>query len=292
MLQPNSQQVGARVLSKRTLVLLTLFLGGAGVHRVYLGRVRQGILFLLFSLTFIPVCAACVDLFYYVRTDEGTLRREWPNVCSRRTLIGFCLAVGAYMCLIWVLVWAYLTANPYATGYRMSNGFNESAVAVAMLAEKITADFMASGATDMSCDSPERGGCRFAKNDKCGIRQCFFETEQTRDAFRMGMIATYPGATVMGSIKSDSKGAITVSLSQEFLGWYWKRSGKDVSIVPTVDGVEVDLSDSANSGRTPIIWRCAKDSRTTLALTLVDKLCSSSMLGVYFKKIKELSISE
>lgn len=40
---------------KPTATLLALLLGGLGIHRFYLGRPTSGLLYLLFSWTFIPL---------------------------------------------------------------------------------------------------------------------------------------------------------------------------------------------------------------------------------------------
>ena len=51
--------------------LLTLFLGGFGAHRYYLGEIKIGILYTLFVWTFIPAVVALVELFLILgRTDR------------------------------------------------------------------------------------------------------------------------------------------------------------------------------------------------------------------------------
>lgn len=47
-----------------TAVLLALFLGGVGAHRFYLGQIGWGILYLLFSWTFIPMIVSLVECFF------------------------------------------------------------------------------------------------------------------------------------------------------------------------------------------------------------------------------------
>lgn len=46
-----------------TAVLLTVFLGGFGAHRFYLGNTGLGVLYIAFCWTFIPVGVALVELF-------------------------------------------------------------------------------------------------------------------------------------------------------------------------------------------------------------------------------------
>ncbi len=48
---------------RTTALLLTLFLGGLGAHRFYLGQVGVGVLYLVFAVTFIPVVVSLIELF-------------------------------------------------------------------------------------------------------------------------------------------------------------------------------------------------------------------------------------
>jgi TM2 domain-containing membrane protein YozV len=60
------------VKKDRTVALmLTLFLGGVGLHHFYLGRIGLGVIYLLFFWTFIPVLISLVELFLIMpRTDR------------------------------------------------------------------------------------------------------------------------------------------------------------------------------------------------------------------------------
>src|SRR5208283_3486523 len=53
--------------SRSIAILLAIFLGGFGIHKFYLNKPGQGVLYLLFCWTFIPAIAglieAIVDLF-------------------------------------------------------------------------------------------------------------------------------------------------------------------------------------------------------------------------------------
>jgi len=51
----------AGLKSKVAFVLLALFLGGLGIHRMYIGDVGLGILYLLFCWTGIPLVIAMVE---------------------------------------------------------------------------------------------------------------------------------------------------------------------------------------------------------------------------------------
>ena len=50
------------MVKKGAYIALCLFLGGAGIHKFYAGKWAVGILYLLFSWTYIPVCLAFIDL--------------------------------------------------------------------------------------------------------------------------------------------------------------------------------------------------------------------------------------
>lgn len=49
-------------VQKGIYILLALLLGGIGAHKFYAGKWVVGILYLLFSWTYIPVCLAFIDL--------------------------------------------------------------------------------------------------------------------------------------------------------------------------------------------------------------------------------------
>ena len=49
--------------NRTTGLLLTLFVGGFGAHRFYLGETVLGILYTLFFWTFVPAIIAFVELF-------------------------------------------------------------------------------------------------------------------------------------------------------------------------------------------------------------------------------------
>jgi TM2 domain-containing membrane protein YozV len=56
--------------------LLAVFLGGIGVHKFYLGKIGQGILYLLFSWTFVPSIVALIEgIIYLTTSDKGWLQK-------------------------------------------------------------------------------------------------------------------------------------------------------------------------------------------------------------------------
>jgi len=67
--QPSITASGGR--SKIAAGILALFLGWIGVHKFYLGKTGQGILYLLFCWTFIPGLIAFIEgIVYLTMSDE------------------------------------------------------------------------------------------------------------------------------------------------------------------------------------------------------------------------------
>lgn len=51
--------------------LFALLLGGLGVHKFYLGKIGQGILYLLFCWTFIPALVGLIEgIIYLTKSDQ------------------------------------------------------------------------------------------------------------------------------------------------------------------------------------------------------------------------------
>ncbi len=62
--------------SKTTAAILALFLGGLGIHKFYLGKSAQGILYLLFIWTFIPAIIALIDGIRYLVMSEDNFQEK------------------------------------------------------------------------------------------------------------------------------------------------------------------------------------------------------------------------
>jgi TM2 domain-containing membrane protein YozV len=57
--------------SKTTAGILAILLGGLGIHKFYMGKPLQGILYLLFCWTFIPAIVSFIEgLMYFFESDE------------------------------------------------------------------------------------------------------------------------------------------------------------------------------------------------------------------------------
>lgn len=51
--------------------LFALILGGFGIHKFYLGKVGQGILYLLFCWTFVPLVISLIEGIVYLTMTDG-----------------------------------------------------------------------------------------------------------------------------------------------------------------------------------------------------------------------------
>jgi len=58
------------VKSKVTAGLLAILLGGIGIHKFYLGQGGMGVLYLLFSWTFIPMFVGFIEGIVYLTTSD------------------------------------------------------------------------------------------------------------------------------------------------------------------------------------------------------------------------------
>lgn len=63
--------------SKSTAAVLALLLGGLGVHRFYLGQNLWGIIYLLFSWTFIPAIVAFFEFFVLLFMSEDSFNQKY-----------------------------------------------------------------------------------------------------------------------------------------------------------------------------------------------------------------------
>lgn len=58
-------------------IVLALFLGGLGVHRFYVGRIRSGFLYLIFVWTFIPAILGIVDAIRFALMSEEHFQKRY-----------------------------------------------------------------------------------------------------------------------------------------------------------------------------------------------------------------------
>ncbi|MCA9707882.1 MAG: NINE protein [Myxococcales bacterium] len=62
---------------KNVAAILALFMGSIGVHKFYLGRIGAGVLYLVFSLTFIPALLGLIDFFVLALMDKDEFDRRY-----------------------------------------------------------------------------------------------------------------------------------------------------------------------------------------------------------------------
>ena len=62
--------------SRLAAALFAIFLGGIGIHKFYLGKVGQGILYLLFCWTLIPAIIGLIEgIVYLTMSDQSFLQK-------------------------------------------------------------------------------------------------------------------------------------------------------------------------------------------------------------------------
>ena len=63
--------------SKTTAIVLALLLGGLGAHKFYLGQTLQGILYLVFCWTFIPLIVSVIDIIMYLTMSDQAFQEKY-----------------------------------------------------------------------------------------------------------------------------------------------------------------------------------------------------------------------
>ncbi|MEQ9872759.1 MULTISPECIES: TM2 domain-containing protein [Pectobacterium] len=72
-----TQASGKGEKSRISAALFAAFLGGLGAHKFYLGKVGQGILYLLFCWTFIPTLISIVEFIIYLCDSDEEFARKY-----------------------------------------------------------------------------------------------------------------------------------------------------------------------------------------------------------------------
>ena len=63
--------------NKTVAGILAILLGDLGIHKFYLGKIGQGILYLLFCWTGIPAIIGLIEGILYLCTDEDTFQVKY-----------------------------------------------------------------------------------------------------------------------------------------------------------------------------------------------------------------------
>ncbi len=58
-------------------IILALVFGAFGIHKFYLGRIKAGVLYLLFSWTFIPLLLALIDLIVLLTYNKQKFDKKY-----------------------------------------------------------------------------------------------------------------------------------------------------------------------------------------------------------------------
>jgi TM2 domain-containing membrane protein YozV len=88
-------------LDKTVLLLLTLFLGGIGVHKYYLGKYFQGIGYTVFCWTGIPFLISLIEFVLFALKSSDELQKRYEAKGS--TAIVAVVSIGGFVFLVAVL---------------------------------------------------------------------------------------------------------------------------------------------------------------------------------------------
>lgn len=78
-----SNKNGSQVLEVKTnrsrpmAAFLAIVLGGAGIHKFYLGKAGWGLLYILFSWTFIPIFLGIIEGITYLLMSDKTFQEKY-----------------------------------------------------------------------------------------------------------------------------------------------------------------------------------------------------------------------
>ena len=74
---PNGFPVTSK--SKTTAGLLAIFLGGFGAHKFYLGKIKTGILYLIFCWTYVPAIIGFIEGIMYLTASDEKFYNNYVN---------------------------------------------------------------------------------------------------------------------------------------------------------------------------------------------------------------------
>lgn len=63
--------------NKIVAALLAIFLGGLGIHKFYLGKAGWGIVYFIFSWTFLPALIGFFEGIYYLLMSDKEFERNY-----------------------------------------------------------------------------------------------------------------------------------------------------------------------------------------------------------------------
>ena len=216
-------------MSKGGLLLLTLFFGGFGAHKFYLGKYWQGALYFIFSWTCIPTLLAWVEFVIYAFTSSDQLNERYPAKGSV-VVTTIVVLVGSIFFLA-VVGLSVAIAIPAYQDYTKRANATEGIIMGRRLEARITEAFNRRS-SDMSC-SPE---------------SCLLG------------IAELGPTKVVRRVSSNRSGRIIIEFEEQL----FPAGQNTLSLTPLINGVPADISDSANTGKV-LTWKCGQDALTTVA---------------------------
>lgn len=63
--------------SRSTAAVLAILFGGIGVHKFYLGKPMQGLLYIFFSWTFIPMILGVIEGIIYLTMSDISFQKKY-----------------------------------------------------------------------------------------------------------------------------------------------------------------------------------------------------------------------
>jgi TM2 domain-containing membrane protein YozV len=63
--------------SRVAAAIFAIFLGGVGIHKFYLGRIWQGVLYLLFCWTFVPAIVGFIEGIVYLTMSDASFEAKY-----------------------------------------------------------------------------------------------------------------------------------------------------------------------------------------------------------------------
>ena len=77
---PPGQSIDAALGRSRVVAaLLGIILGGFGIHKFYLGKIGQGIIYLIFFWTAIPAIVGFVEGIWYLTMSDTDFQQRYPR---------------------------------------------------------------------------------------------------------------------------------------------------------------------------------------------------------------------
>ena len=68
---------GTSPRSRVAAALFAFFLGGLGIHKFYLGRTGEGVIYLIFFWTFIPAIVAFIEGIIYLTMGDDEFAQKY-----------------------------------------------------------------------------------------------------------------------------------------------------------------------------------------------------------------------